>query len=88
MEGFENEKEERSVGAQRHTQDKLCVCFPLAMYECWLRWFTSASDCSNCLHSSAACQCPDHNLTLQSPMLEAMKTIDFLHTYILSYKLS
>lgn len=85
MEGFENEKEERSVGAQKHTQDKLCVCFPLAVYECRLRWFTSAGDCSDC---SAPCQCPDNNLAPQGSMLESMKSADFIHTYILSYRLS
>lgn len=51
MEGFQNEKEERSVGAQRQTQDKLCVCFPLVVYECRVRWFTSTGDCLGCLHS-------------------------------------
>lgn len=85
MEGFENEKEERTVGAQLHTQDKLCVCFPLAVCKCRLRWFTSAGDCSD---YSAPCQCPGNNLALQGLMLESMKSADFIHTCILSYRLS
>lgn len=67
----------------RHTPDKLCVCFPLAVHECRLRWFTSAGDCSDCLHSSSPRQCPGYNLTLQGSKLEWMKTADFIHTYIL-----
>lgn len=79
MEGFQNE-EERSADAQRHTQDKLCVCFPLVVCECWLRWFTSTGDCLGCLYSSSLCQCPGNNLALQGSMLKSVKTTDFIHT--------
>lgn len=47
------------MAAQRLTQNKLCVCFPLTVYECRLRWFTSAGA------RSAPCHSPGNNLAPQ-----------------------